>query len=65
MGIETHPMDKFLLCSDGLTNLVEADEIRDALREDDLDDVPVQLIRLANSRGGDDNITVLAVQRVE
>lgn len=65
MGIETHPVDKFLLCSDGLANLVEANEIRDTFSEEELADVPLKLIRLANSRGGDDNITVVAVERVE
>ena len=65
MGLETRPGDKFLLCSDGLSNLVESGEIRDALRLHPLDEVPHQLIQLANNRGGDDNITVVAVQRVE
>ena len=63
LGVETRPGDKFLLCSDGLANLVENDEIRDALLRDDLADVPRALIDLANARGGDDNITVVAVQR--
>jgi protein phosphatase len=65
MGVETRPGDKFLLCSDGLSNLVENEEIGAALLEGDLEDVPQKLIQLANSRGGDDNITVVAVQRVE
>src|SRR5713226_3470804 len=65
MGVETRPGDKFLLCSDGLSNLVETGEIRDALLQNELDVVPEKLIQLANERGGDDNITVVAVQRVE
>jgi protein phosphatase len=65
IGVETRPGDKFLLCSDGLSNLMENEEIRDALLASDLEEVPHQLIQLANSRGGDDNITVVAVQRVE
>jgi serine/threonine protein phosphatase PrpC len=65
MGVETRPGDKFLLCSDGLSNLIETNEIRDALQGSGLDDVPQQLIQLANSRGGDDNITVVAVQRMD
>ena len=65
MGVETRAGDKFVLCSDGLSNLVEAEEIRDALQLHSLDEAPQQLIQLANSRGGDDNITVVAVQRVE
>jgi protein phosphatase len=63
VGVETRPGDKFLLCSDGLSNLVDNDEIRDALLQTELEDVPQKLIALANSRGGEDNITVVAVQR--
>ena len=65
LGLETQPGDRFLLCSDGLSNLVENEEIRDALLEHPLEDVPQVLIQLANDRGGDDNLTVVAVQRVE
>jgi serine/threonine protein phosphatase PrpC len=66
MGLETRPDDRFLLCSDGLSNLVDNGEIRDALLHyESLDEVPQRLIKLANARGGDDNITVIAVQRIE
>jgi serine/threonine protein phosphatase PrpC len=65
MGVETQAGDRFLLCSDGLSNLMENEEIRDALLQNELDDVPAKLIQLANDRGGDDNITVVAVQRLE
>ena len=65
LGVETRAGDKFLLCSDGLANLVANDEIRDSLLQNDLDEVPARLIALANERGGDDNITVVAVQRTE
>jgi protein phosphatase len=61
--VETRPDDKFLLCSDGLSNLVDNNEIRDTLLQTALEEVPQKLIALANSRGGDDNITVVAVQR--
>jgi PPM family protein phosphatase len=65
VGVETRAGDRFLLCSDGLSNLVETDEIRDALGHDDVAQVPEMLIQLANARGGDDNITVVAVHRTE
>ncbi|MCP5468008.1 MAG: Stp1/IreP family PP2C-type Ser/Thr phosphatase [Deltaproteobacteria bacterium] len=51
--------DKILLCSDGLSNLVEDDEIRQVVGDNDLPEACEQLIKLANSRGGDDNITVI------
>jgi protein phosphatase len=65
LGLETKAGDRFLLCSDGLSNLMLNEEIRDALLENDLDAVPEKLIRLANERGGDDNITVIAIQRLD
>ena len=65
IGVETLPGDRFLLCSDGLSNLMENEEIRDALLQYPLDDVPQVLIQLANERGGDDNVTVVTVQRVD
>jgi protein phosphatase len=65
VGVETRAGDRFLLCSDGLSNLVDRDEIRDALAQPELAQVPQMLIELANSRGGDDNSTAIAVQRIE
>ena len=65
LGVETQAGDRFLLCSDGLSNLLENEEIRDALLMNPLDNVPQVLIQLANARGGDDNITVVTVQRVD
>jgi serine/threonine protein phosphatase PrpC len=54
------PGDIFVLCSDGLTNHVEDHEIAKRVCEgDDLQEVCEQLIDLANSRGGEDNSTVL------
>lgn len=57
--------DVFLLCSDGLSNLVDEEEIA-ALVESSAgtEEIPPALIDLANDRGGDDNITAIVV-RVE
>lgn len=65
LGVETRKGDRFLLCSDGLANLVDNGEIGRHLTAEPLEEVPPKLIRLANDRGGDDNITVIAVERVE
>ena len=62
MGLVAEPGDVFVLCSDGLANLVEDHEIRDIARSASLDELPGALIDLANERGGDDNITVIAVR---
>lgn len=57
--------DVLLLCSDGLSRVVEDDEIREVVRGGtDCLAVCDQLIALANARGGPDNITVL-VARVD
>jgi protein phosphatase len=64
MGLVTEPGDIFLLCSDGLANMLEDREMLELARRERFDELPKQLIALANERGGDDNITVVLV-RVE
>lgn len=56
--------DVVVLCSDGLHGLVSADEIALAVSKVALDDACRALIKLANDRGGPDNITVVAVRVV-
>ena len=51
--------DLYVLCSDGLANLVSQTEIRDVIFDNFLKDAPQELVALANARGGDDNITVV------
>lgn len=59
---ELEPGDRYLLCSDGLYNLVAADEIALVLRSQPLQKAVATLVDLANDRGGTDNITVLTIQ---
>lgn len=54
--------DRFLLCSDGLSNMIENDEIRDIVAVNDPELACRRLIDIANERGGDDNITVVIVE---
>ena len=57
---ETRIGDAYLLCSDGLTDLVRAEEIRDLIQESADDQAAVEaLVSTANDRGGTDNITVV------
>ena len=49
--------DVFLICSDGLSDLVRDDEIQEALLTGAFDQVCGDLVRLALQRGGSDNIT--------
>jgi protein phosphatase len=53
--------DIYILCSDGLYNLVSEEEILGVVRQNPLDDANQILINLANQRGGPDNITVLVI----
>jgi serine/threonine protein phosphatase PrpC len=57
--------DRFLLCSDGLTDMVPVAEVQDVLAGvEDRDEAIARLIELANDYGGQDNITcVLADAR--
>ena len=57
--------DMVLLCSDGLSDLVQSDEILNVCHSYPLDQVPQALIDLANARGGHDNITVVITRMVE
>ena len=52
--------DKYLLCSDGLSNMVEDDEIRDIVVEhQNLEQIAQALVDRANYYGGSDNISVV------
>ena len=53
-----------MLCTDGLTDLVDDADIEAVLEgnRDDLEEALDCLVRMSNARGGKDNITVLAVR---
>lgn len=54
--------DKFLLCSDGLSNLVTTGEIGEHMQRNTPQQASRKLIQLACDRGGDDNVTVVCVR---
>jgi protein phosphatase len=61
--VDARPGDVFLLCSDGLTDMIGDSEIVDAMtRSANLDEATRELVRLANRAGGEDNITVVAFE---
>jgi serine/threonine protein phosphatase PrpC len=62
--IETEPDDLYLICSDGLTDMVPPRELQTLLvgRAGDLDAVARTLVDAANEGGGEDNITVVLFQ---
>jgi serine/threonine protein phosphatase PrpC len=61
-GMHLEPGDQLLLCSDGLTDLVSNEEIRDVMGAYSLEGAIQELIDLANTRGGHDNITIIGIQ---
>jgi protein phosphatase len=62
-AIEWQPGDVLLLCSDGLSGLVEPADLQAALQQADseLEQQAQRLIDMALDAGGDDNITVVLV----
>lgn len=61
-GWALEPGDRLLLCSDGLSDLVSQNEIHSALRSTNMEAALESLIKLANARGGHDNITIVAIE---
>jgi len=61
------PGDIYLMCSDGLTDLVEDDVIHETLLEysESLEDAAQQLVDKANAAGGVDNISVILVRSLK
>lgn len=53
-----------LLCTDGLTNMVETDDIYAIVQTSSPDEVPDALIAAANMAGGSDNITAVMFTHV-
>lgn len=53
--------DTYVLCSDGLYNLVPSRDIQAVVSQNPIDDANQILINLANQRGGSDNITALVI----
>jgi PPM family protein phosphatase len=62
--VEARDGDVFVLCSDGLTDMVGDEEIGEVItaKRANLDDAAKELVRRANKAGGQDNITVVAFE---
>ena len=60
--IEAEEGDVFLICSDGLSDMVEDEQILEVVHahRDDLDRAVKALVAAANKGGGEDNITAIA-----
>ena len=55
--------DRILMCTDGLSNMVEDQDIRTIVeRENDVAGITCSLIKEANENGGKDNIGVIIIE---
>lgn len=61
---DTLPGDLYLLCSDGLTDMVEDEQIRRTLMalSANLELTATQLVQMANDNGGRDNVSVVLIR---
>ena len=64
LEVDVEPGDWFLLCSDGLWNMVDESIILSELKQanDDPGRVVDTLVLAANNAGGNDNISVIAAK---
>lgn len=61
--IELRPCDMILMCSDGLSNMLEDEEIKTIVNSKrGINEIAEELIRQANNHGGKDNIAVVLVK---
>ena len=61
--IEVENGEKLLLCSDGLTNMVEDYDIKKIVKDNDsIEDAVRELIKQANENGGKDNISAILIE---
>src|SRR5512133_2493241 len=66
-SVEAKPGDLFLICSDGLTSMLDDEAILEVVERnrDDLDAAAKELVAAANRNGGEDNITVVFFEVAE
>lgn len=65
-SVELTKQDTILMCSDGLTNMLDDEEILMIVRgQRDVVEKAQQLVHMANERGGRDNISVVLLEVAE
>lgn len=61
--VDVNKDDLFVFCTDGLTNMLSESDILSIINNnDDPQQICSELVKLANERGGEDNITVIIVK---
>ena len=53
-----------MICSDGLTNMLDEEEIKEIIRQEELSIAVEKLINLSVERGGVDNISVAILKNL-
>ncbi|MGN0317625.1 MAG: Stp1/IreP family PP2C-type Ser/Thr phosphatase [Lachnospira sp.] len=62
-SVDLKENDRILMCSDGLTNMVEDSEILNIIKSNsNIEEAASQLIAKANENGGSDNISVIIIE---
>lgn len=61
-NIPSHTYDFYLVCTDGLTNMLNDLEIERVIQNTPRIELPNRLIEMANANGGKDNITVVCIE---
>lgn len=62
-SVRVHPGDYVLLCSDGLSDMIEDAEMLKLISEyDDVEDISTKMVNMANENGGKDNITLVLLK---
>ena len=62
LSLTVEKNDIFILCTDGLTNMLGEGEIAEKVRNSEPDVACSQLIEAAKKQGGEDNITVIVIK---
>jgi protein phosphatase len=62
---EVRPKDRYMLCSDGLSDVISTETIAYTLAEGDADECADRLIELALRGGGPDNVTVIVADVID
>jgi protein phosphatase len=62
LSLPMQPDDIYLICSDGLTGMIEDEEILKIIKKTRLSQAPARLVDLANQAGGEDNVTVVVLR---
>lgn len=61
--VELKPGDKILMCSDGLSNMIEDEDIFKIIKDSpEIEEAAERLIDTANENGGKDNISVILIE---